>query len=76
MSAADDLAFFGLRILGGIITFVGIILFATTITASFTIGLAPEAIPIYCLLAGLIMLGAFIAFRTNRRHRVVGIWGA
>ncbi len=75
VSMADDLAFFGLRILGGIITIVGMyILFATLIASAIVKGSAYQSIPLYCLLTGLILLGAFIAFRTNRRHKVVGIW--
>lgn len=77
VSMGDDLAFFGLRILGGIITFVGVyLMFATMFAAMFVKGSAPTAIPIVSLIVGLILLGVFIAFRTNRRHRVVGIWGS
>jgi hypothetical protein len=77
VSMSDDLSFFGLRILGGIITVVGVyVLFATLFASVLVRGSAPQSIPLYCLIAGAIFLGAFIAFRTNRRHHVVGIWNA
>jgi len=77
VSMSDDLAFFGLRILGAVITVIGVIFFfVTSLATSFSPGSAPLNIPIYSIITGLIILGAFIAFRTNRRHNVVGIWGA
>jgi len=77
VSMADDLAFWGLRILGGAVFIVGIyISFFTLLASAFTKNSASMSIPIFSLLAGLVLLGLFIAFRTNRRHNVVGIWGA
>lgn len=77
VSMADDLAFWGLRILGGFVVFIGLYVgFAVLFASFFVNNSAPLAIPLGCLLFGLILLGAFIAFRTNRRHNVVGIWRA
>ena len=77
VSMADDLAFWGLRILGGAVFVIGIyIAFFVGVASLLTTNSAPISIPIYILLAGLILLGLFIAFRTNRRYSVVGIWRA
>lgn len=77
VSMADDLAFFGLRILGAVVAFISIYLFFAVGLASILVkNSAPESIPLYTLVAGLFFLGAFIAFRTNRRHHVVGMWNA
>jgi len=77
VSMADDLSFFGLRILGAVVVFVGLYFgFAVLFASIFVRNSAPVIIPIVCLLGGLIILGGFIAFRTNRRHHVVGIWRA
>jgi len=77
VSMADDLSFFGLRVLGAIVTLGGIYFgFAVLFASVFVKNSAQIAIPLACLLLGLIALGAFIAFRTNRRHPVVGIWRA
>lgn len=77
ISMADDLSFFGLRILGGIVVFVGIYFgFSVLLASVFVRDSAPITIPLICLVLGLIFLGAFIAFRTNRRHNVVGVWRA
>ncbi len=77
VSMADDLSFFGLRILGGIVVVVGFYIgFAVLFASFFVKGSAPAAIPLSCLLFGLVALGVFIAFRTNRRHQVVGFWRA
>ncbi len=77
VSMADDLAFWGLRLLGIAVVFVGVyIAFFGLLAAALTPGSAPTAIPLFVLLAGLVLLGVFIAFRTNRRHHVVGVWRA
>ena len=77
VSMADDLAFWGLRILGGFVFIFGIYMaFFTAVASIFSRGVAAMSIPIYCLLGGLILLSAFIAFRTNRRYPTVGFWNA
>jgi len=77
VSMANDLALWGLRILGGLVFFVGMYIGLITLVASALItNSASASIPIFSLLAGLVLLGAFIAFRTNRRHNVVGFWNA
>lgn len=77
VNMANDLSFFGLRILGGAVVLIGIYFgFAVLFASLFVRNSAPITIPLVCLLLGLIALGGFIAFRTNRRHRLVGIWRA
>jgi len=77
VSMADDLAFFGLRILGGVVTLVGgYFLFATVLASVLVRDSAPQSIPLFAIIAGLMLLGLFIAFKTNRRHHVVGVWRA
>lgn len=77
VSMADDLSFWGLRILGILVVIVGAYIgFFSILAAIFVKGSAPAAIPLFSFLIGLILLGAFIAFRTNRRHKVIGIWSA
>jgi len=77
ISMADDFAFFGLRILGAMVIFVGLYIgFFILMGMFFVENSTFIAIPLICLLGGLVLLGAFIAFRTNRRYRVVGFWRA
>ncbi len=74
---SDDLAFFGLRILGGVVLVIGVYVGLFVLLKSALIeGSVTYYIPIYSLLLGLIVLGTFIGFRTNRRHKVVGFWRA
>ena len=77
INLGNDLAFFGLRLLGGAIVLVGFYIgFFSLLATALTPNSASQAIPIFMLLAGAMILGLFIAFRTNRRHHVVGIWQA
>jgi hypothetical protein len=78
VSMANDLTFFGLRVLGAIIDIVIIYFSLGFLFASMLVGgtPAPINIPIFCLLAGLFGLSTFILFRTNRRHNVIGVWRA
>lgn len=77
VSMADDLKLWGLRSLGVIVFIVGVYAcFAVGVASIFTKNPAPMSIPMFTLLGGLVLLGMFIAFRTNRRHQVVGIWRA
>lgn len=77
VNMGNDLAFFGLRILAGIIVlvsiYVGFVLMLSSILVKNSV---PIVIPLFILLFGLIILGVFIVFRTNRRHNIVGIWRA
>jgi len=82
MHLGNDLSFFLLRAIGAISAAIGVMfvwafLYGQLMTGLQT-GIDTTAItlPFIVLFMGLIMLSAFIAFRTNRRHRVVGIWNA
>lgn len=76
-SMADDLSFFGMRIVGAVCSVVSVwIGFAVFLSTLFVKNSLPIKIPFITFLAGLFFLGAFIAFRTNRRHHVVGVWRA
>lgn len=73
----NDLTFFGLKLLSGVMLF-----FITIFTWSFifafltTPNSAIASIPFVTLLGGLWLLCLFIVFRTDRRHHIVGIWNA
>ncbi len=76
------MSFFMLRIGGGLIALVGGFFYITFMFsfsfASAMTGIAGWAfmIPIAVLSFGLLMLSAFVSFRTERRHKVLGIWRA
>ncbi len=75
--AGNDLNFWGLGLIGFLSAFFGVIItIIFTIRAIFIDGSAIMNIPILTLSIGLIILGAFISFRTERRHQTVGVWRA
>ncbi len=77
INLADDLSFFGLSFLGGVVSVLAIWLgFSALIGSILVKNSLSLTLPIIILLVGLFFFGAFIAFRTNRRHHVVGVWRA
>jgi len=68
LDLSNDLAFFGIRILGGIISFVGLFFGILFLVAGLVIGGDPLSVGFGIIMLGLAVLGAFIAFRTQRRY--------
>lgn len=77
VNMGNDLAFFGLRILAGIIVLVGIYVgFVLMLSSVLVRNSASVVVPLFILLLGLIIFAGFIVFRTDRRHQVIGVWRA
>ena len=68
LDMSDDLKLWGLRILGGVMAFVGLLFGGIMFFGSLVGGLDPLSMGLSVLFFGAGVLGAFMLFRTNRRY--------